>query len=451
MMGTKLSLLRLTWIALGAAGAALALNACGGDDGGTNTTSPTGPGGGTTTTTSDGGGGGTGGAGGTGGDGGGTSSLVDCDPATGALPPLKLTVVANGFDRPIFVASEPTDPERLFVVEQRGRIRLIDRGTVQDEPFLDINDVIRPPGGGGDEYGLLGFAFHPNYAANGRFFVYYTYTQGQDLIYAVAEYHRSQSNPDLADKSSGQVIFEIPPGPDHPHYYNHNGGALAFGSDNFLYIGVGDGGSGGDPNNNAQNLARREGKILRIDVDAPQTAPQGNLPGGDPFIWDYGLRNPWRMSFDACNGDLYIGDVGQDRWEEINIERAGQGHKNYGWRLREGDACFNPSMNCPTDGLTPPVVALSHQTDDAVSINGGFVYRGSKIPALRGTYLFGDYSRNWIKSLVWQDGTLVSQGDLTADLESRNTLQAMSSFGQDAAGEVYVVDLAGAIFRIEPE
>lgn len=453
MMGTKLRLSRLVLIGMGTVGVALAMNACGSDDsGGSEATGP-GSGGGSTSTSS-GGGGNTGGAGGsgTGGDGGSSTSLANCDAPVGTLPPLRLAEVVSGLDRPVFVTSEPDDPERLLVLEQRGRIQLVDHGVVQEEPFLDINNIIDPPGGGGDEYGLLGLALHPDYAQNGRFFVYYTRDPSNTFV--VAEYRRSQSDANLADPE-GEEIFEISPGQDHPHYSNHNGGALAFGGDGYLYIGVGDGGSGGDPNNNAQNLSRREGKILRLDVDNPQTAPSGNLPGGDPFIWDYGVRNPWRMSFDVCTDDLYIGDVGQDRLEEIDIEPAGQGHRNYGWRIMEGTLCFNPSSNCPTEGLTLPVVEFNHNSPEpenvSISINGGHVYRGSRIPALRGTYLFGDYNRNWVKTLVWRDGSLVSEGDLSEDLQSGALLQNMSSFGQDAAGEVYVVDLAGTIYRIEPE
>lgn len=456
MMEQNLLLSRLGWVALGALGVGLALSACdgGGDGGGdpSGTTTTTGTGGSTTTGTLTGSGG-AGGAGGSGGSGTGGSMMVVCDPPVGQVPPLQLTMVANGLDRPVFVTGDPSDQNRLFVVEQTGAVRIVDAaaGMVLQAPFLDVSSLIPQPGGA-DEYGLLGMAVHPDYANNGRVFIYYT--QDSDNAFVVAEFTRSQGNPDVAEPT-GNVIFSIPEGANHPHYGNHNGGMLAFGPDGYLYIGVGDGGSSGDPNGNGQDINKREGKILRIDVNNPTVAPPGNVPGGDPFIWDYGIRNPWRFSFDSCTGDLYIGDVGQGSREEINVEPAGQGNRNYGWNTMEGTLCYNPPQGCDMTGLTLPVRDYSHQTGDAESINGGYVYRGNLIPALRGTYFFADYGRGWVRTFVWQNGTVGEENDLTADLQAGN-LAAMVSFGQDAAGELYIVDLgasanAGGIYRIEPE
>jgi glucose/arabinose dehydrogenase len=372
--------------------------------------------------------------------------MVVCDEPGGAIPPLQLTQVAAGFDRPLFVASEPADARRLYVVEQTGRIQIVDNGIVLNQPFLDVSAIV-PQASGGDEYGLLGLALHPDFAQNGRFFIYYT--RDSPYGFVVAEYRRSSNDPNVADPSSGSEVLTIEES-EAPLYGNHNGGMLAFGPDGYLYVGVGDGGSADDPNGNGQNIDRRLGKILRFDVENPQAPPAGNLPGGNPYIWDYGLRNPWRFSFDRCTGDLYIGDVGQGTWEEINIELAGQGHNNYGWNVMEGMDCFQPPQGCSMDGLTLPVVQHNHQTGEGESITGGYVYRGNAIPALRGTYLYADFANLWIKTLVWKDGSLISQGDLTDDLQSGN-LEGIASFGEDAAGELYVVDLGGVIFRIQPE
>jgi len=456
MMSTKLLFSRLALITLGSVGLTVALNACDGDGGsGGGKPGGNGDGGSTSTGNNTGGGAGTGGGpgtggNGTGGNGTGGGSAVVCDEPGGTIPALKLTEIATGLDLPIFVTSEPADANRLYVVEQTGAIRIIENGDLLGEPFLDVSDVIQAPSWAGDERGLLGLAFHPDYAQNGRFYIYYN--RDPDNTIAIAEYRRS-SDPNAAEPGSADEIMVIEPTQEHPHYGNHNGGMIAFGPDGYLYAGVGDGGSSGDPNNNGQNLDVRLGKILRIDVENPQTAPQGNVSGGDPFIWDFGLRNPWRFSFDSCKGDLYIGDVGQGSREEVDVEPAGQGNKNYGWSVMEGTFCFkdNQTPACDDPSLVPPVTEYSHQSNDGCSINGGYVYRGGAIPALRGTYFYGDYCTNRIWTFNWKDGMLEAEGELTNDLESTGMLQAMSSFGEDAAGELYVVDLAGTIFRIDPE
>lgn len=437
MLDQKSSFVRLAPMALACLGFGTALMACGSDDDGSDP-GGTSAGGSTSTATNTGGGGNAGGQGGGG---------IACDEPGGAIPPLQLTEIASGLEYPLFVTSAPGDSSRLYVVEQNGRIQLIKNGALQSEPFLDISALVQQVEFQQDERGLLGLAFHPEFARNGRFFVYYNDDQGSALT--LAEFSRQAGNPDTAEVTPVRTFFAVSDGLQG----NHNGGMLVFGPDGFLYVGVGDGGGSGDPNNHGQNIDIKLAKILRVDVDNYPAPPPGNLVGGDPDIWDYGLRNPWRFSFDSCTGDLYIGDVGQDSREEVNVERPGQGNKNYGWSVMEGTFCFKPNQEpgCDDPGLTPPVTEFSHQTGDGCSINGGYVYRGNAIPALRGTYLYGDFCSNRVWTMIWKDGSLLSEGELSEDLSSTGMLQAMSSFGQDEAGEFYVVDLAGSVYKIEPE
>ncbi|KYF51201.1 hypothetical protein BE08_20490 [Sorangium cellulosum] len=376
------------------------------------------------------------------------------------MPPLKLTEVVSGFDRPLYVTSEPADASRLYVVEQVGRIRLVKDGALQEEPFLDITGLVTPVDTSyDDEKGLLGLAFHPDYAENGRFFVYFNARRQGDTAAGLTlmEFSRSPSNPDIAASQSTRSYFRITSGV----MGNHNGGMLAFGPDRMLYVGVGDGGgqsSNPDPNNNGQNIEVKLGKILRIDVDNHPTAPAGNLTGGDPDIWDYGLRNPWRFSFDRCRGDLYIGDVGGRLFEEINVEPRGEGNKNYGWSVTEGATCLKEGQppGCDSPTITPPVKRYDHDNSDG-SVTGGYVYRGSKIPALRGKYLYGDFASDRVWMFTWKDNvaTPASPTDLgtplSRDLDSETTIQGLASFGEDAAGELYIVSYGGTIFRIDPE
>lgn len=480
MMDQKRFLLSFMPIAAALLGLGVTLNGCGGGDSGAATggaggagggaggagggsgTGGSGTGGGTTTgtgTPAPGSGGSTvtsgtdgSGAGPGTGTGAGGHGTIECDEPGGTVPPLKLTEVVGGLNRPLFVTSEPGDASRLYVLEQGGTIRLVSGGSLQSGPFLDISNVVQQWAYTGDERGLLGLAFHPDYAENGRFFVYFNTTS---RTLTLQEYRRSESNPDQANPQAQKEFFSIP-----VLRGNHNGGMLAFGPDGMLYVGVGDGGSAGDtqdPDGNGQNIEVKYAKILRINVDTYPTPPAGNLPGGDPDIWDYGLRNPWRFSFDSCNGDLYIGDVGAKSAEEINVEPRGQGHRNYGWSIREGNGCYPPGRDeaeCPLAGHTPPVEVHGHGTGDG-SITGGYVYRGSRIPALRGTYIYGDFSSNRIYSFIWKNGSIVTKAPLTGDLGSVDTLQALASFGEDAAGELYVVDYgasgSGRLFRIDPE
>lgn len=446
--------------------AALASASCSSDETGAASGSPSGSGASSSAGTGGEGGEGTGGAGGqsggTGGSGGeasgaggsggqGGGSAIVCDEPSGAAPKLKLTPVVNGLERPIYVTSEPSDATRLYVVEQTGFIKLIKNGALESEPFLDATSLINDPDYPQDEKGLLGLAFHPSYAQNGRFFIYYNAAQGSALT--LAELSRASNNPDKAEAgANGQpavkkVFFSVEEGVQT----NHNGGMLAFSpKDGLLYVGVGDGGGSGDPNNHGQNIDVKLGKILRIDVDKHPMAPAGNLPGGDPDIWDYGLRNPWRFSFDSCNGDLYIGDVGQGLREEIDVEPAGQGNRNYGWSTTEGTVCYKPMQGCDMTGIELPAKEYDHNSGGC-SVNGGYVYRGSKIPGLRGTYFYGDYCSKQIWTFVWKGGAAADGKEISGDLGALQLLQAPSSFGQDADGELYVVDLAGTVYRIEAE
>jgi glucose/arabinose dehydrogenase len=346
-----------------------------------------------------------------------------------------LTEVASGLEQPVFVSSPPGD-DRLFIVEQVGRIRILSGGAVREEAFLDVSELVSCCG----ERGLLGLAFHPQYAENGRFFIDYTDVAGDTVI---AEYGAS-SDPDVADAEPVRQFLLI----DQP-FPNHNGGMLAFGPDGFLYVGMGDGGGGGDPLDQAQDPGTKLGKLLRIDVDRHPEPPPGNYPGADPDVWAIGLRNPWRFAFDRATGDLVIADVGQNLFEEIDVARAGESGLNFGWPITEATHCYEPAEGCDTDGLTLPV--FEYGRDDGCSVTGGYVYRGSAIPGLASRYLFGDYCSNRVWSFVLEDGAARDVVELSDDLESRDLVAGLSSFGEDVAGELYVVSLAGRVFRIDSE
>jgi glucose/arabinose dehydrogenase len=361
--------------------------------------------------------------------------------------------VASGLARPIF-ATAPAGDDRLFIIEQQGRIKILRSGTVLPTPFLDIRALI-PNISGNDERGLLGLVFHPNYAANGHFYVNYIDLSGNTVI---ARYHVS-ADPDVADPSSAFTILTIP-----QPYQNHKGGTLLFGpNDGYLYIGMGDGGSSGDPENRAQDPSSLLGKILRIDVDAgsPYAIPAGNPYAGPGLpldeIWDLGLRNPYRWSFDRATGNMYIADVGQSLWEEVDFEAAhGSGGVNYGWRIMEGNHCYNPPQNCNTTGITLPIYEYSHGgTPPRCSITGGYVYRGNMIPSLRGTYFFADFCSNQIWSFRYDGAILTEFTDRTAELApgAGLVLSDVAGFGEDSGGEMYIVDRGtgtdGEIYRID--
>lgn len=332
--------------------------------------------------------------------------------------------ITSGLERPVDL--QPDGSGRLFIVEKAGRIRILQNGQLVDQPFLDITDRV---GSSGNEQGLLGLAFHPQYAQNGRFFVNYTDTNGNTVI---ARYQVS-SDPNRADSNSEVKLLGV----DQP-FPNHNGGGLAFGPDGYLYAGLGDGGSQGDPFGNAQNTKVLLGKILRLDVDSaePYAVPSDNPFGNE--VWAYGLRNPWRFSFDKKTKDLYIGDVGQNTWEEIDYLPAGSpGGTNFGWSLREGAHDYNGSAS---PDLTEPVAEYSHQ-EGGCSVTGGYVYRGSSMPEWNGIYLYGDYCTGIIWGLIRSNDGWQKQQLFDVDF-------TITSFGQDKAGEIYAVSDSGGVYRL---
>lgn len=344
---------------------------------------------------------------------------------------LQLRQVATGLTRPLFVDA-PAGDSRVFIVEQPGRIRILSGGTLLPEPFLDISDLVSS----GGERGLLGLAFHPDYAANGRFYVDYTDLAGDTRI---GEY-RVGADPARAERAGGRVIITV----DQPAA-NHNGGMLAFGPDGYLYIGLGDGGGGGDPYRNGQQPGTLLGSILRIDVDGgtPYAVPPDNpfvAGGGAPEVWTFGLRNPWRFSFDGRR--LYIGDVGQGSWEEIDV--LATGGVNLGWSIMEGTHCYNPASGCDRSGLVLPVLEYGH--GEGCSVTGGYVYRGSAIPELDGHYFYGDFCSGWVRSFRYAGDGIADRWDWSADL---GTIPSLTSFGTDGAGELYVTSATGTVYRIE--
>ncbi len=342
---------------------------------------------------------------------------------------ITLTPVAKGLRQPTAIVSAKDGSKRLFVLEQEGKIRIVKNGKLLQRPFLDIDSLVKS----GGEQGLLGLAFPPDFASKKTFFVNYTNRTG--IGNTVVASFKAGKDADTADPGSHREILTI-----KQPYANHNGGQLAFGPDGLLYVGTGDGGSGGDPHGNGQRLDTLLGKILRIEV-ASGAAPY-RLPK-NPFgneIWAYGLRNPWRFSFDRGTGDLYIADVGQDKVEEINFQAAGSGAgANYGWNIMEGDRCFRESK-CKKSGLTMPVAVYRHGKGDC-SVTGGYVYRG-RIKELQGIYLYGDFCSGRIWGLR-RIGTKW-ETKLLAD-----TPYAISTFGEDEEGELYVADYgSGAIYRV---
>ena len=328
------------------------------------------------------------------------------------------------------------------MVEQAGRIRVVRNGAIA-ATFLDISSRISS----GGERGLLGLAFHPQFASNGRFFVNYTDRSGDTNV---SEFRVNPPTSDVADATSERQVLFV----DQP-FANHNGGGLAFGNEGFLYIGLGDGGSGGDPQRNGQNLGTRLGKMLRIDVSAasgfgvPPDNPFVGRAGVLPEIWAYGLRNPWRYAFDRSTGDLYIGDVGQGALEEIDVGLASRrGGENYGWNITEGSRCYSPSSNCPMAGITLPVAEYGRS--DGFSVTGGVVYRGCRMPGYAGTYFYADYGTGLIRSFRLENGQAVDPRDWRSALGGDTTIRNPSSFGTDADGEIYIVDYTGSIYRIGP-
>lgn len=368
-----------------------------------------------------------------------TPTATPTGPPPEPTPPataLELEPITDELDQPVHVTHAGDGSGRLFVVEKAGTIRIVTDGTVNPLPFLDLTPLV---GSAGSEQGLLSVAFHPDYETNGYFYVNYTDLDGDTVV---ARYSVS-ANPDVADPNSDETILTL----DQPAA-NHNGGLLLFGPDGYLYVGTGDGGSAGDPWGNAQNPDVLFGKMLRLDVDGaePYTIPPDNPFVDDPMardeVWALGLRNPWRYSFDRTTNDLWIGDVGQGAWEEVDLQPAGSpGGENYGWDVMEGTHCFEPSVGCDRSGLTLPVVEYGH-TGGNCSVTGGYVYRGAAFPSLAGVYFFGDYC----SGRIW---SLSREGDSDWTMtEVLDTDHQISSFGEDEAGELYLTDLDGGLYRL---
>jgi glucose/arabinose dehydrogenase len=366
-------------------------------------------------------------------------------PEPTALPPgepasaIALEPVVQGLESPTYLTH--AGDERLFITEQGGRIQVVEGGQVASEPFLDITDRV---GSNANEQGLLSVAFHPQYAENGFFYVNYTDNNGDTVI---SRFRVSDSDPNQADAASEMVLLNIP-----QPYGNHNGGLIKFGPDGYLYVGMGDGGSAGDPDNNGQNPGTLLGALLRLAVNAGDDEVPYAIPQDNPYldnnqargeVWAIGLRNPWRFSFDRQTGDLYVADVGQNQYEEVHFVPAGQGGGlNYGWPIMEGLHCFRQE-NCDQSGLQLPVVEYSH-AQGGCSITGGYVYRGEQFAPLRGNYFFGDFCSGMIWSLFQTaDGQWQWSEAPVATIDENIT-----SFGEDVAGELYVVTRQGVIYRI---
>ncbi len=344
---------------------------------------------------------------------------------------LGLEVVAEGLEAPVFFTSPPGDP-RLFVVDQPGRVLVVAREGGAPQVFLDIEELVSF----GGERGLLGLAFHPEYAANGRLFVHYSDNAGDT---ALVEYRVDAADPGRADPATARRLLDVaqPAG-------NHNGGMLAFGPDGMLYLGLGDGGGANDRFGHGQRPDTLLAAILRLDVDAgdPYAIPSDNpfvAGGGAPEVWAYGLRNPWRFAFDPADGLVYVADVGQNEWEEVDVVGAGTPGLNFGWPIMEGNACFS-QPDCSPDGLELPAFAYDHS--EGCSITGGYVYRGAALPELDGHYFYGDFCTGFVRS--WHRDT-ARTFDWTAQL---GQVRGLASFGVDAAGELYLTSTVGTVWRL---
>jgi glucose/arabinose dehydrogenase len=365
--------------------------------------------------------------------------LLSCDAGAARLakPPsdvaraVKLERIVKGLKRPVAIAFAPGDTtNRMFVCEQDGRVRIVKQdGTILPAPFLDVSSKVSRQD---REQGLLGITFHPRYPKNGFFYVNYTDTDDNTRVY---EYRVSRDSPDRADPKSGREILMVT-----QNGWNHNGGHVAFGPDGKLYIGLGDGGGANDQDNLAQDKSTYLGKMLRADVDAR---------GGVKLdIIQWGHRNPWRYSFDKKTGDLYIGDVGQKAWEEVNVLAARDlVGKNLGWSIAEGTHCFKPRSGCKQNGLVQPVIEYSTATEGC-SVIGGYVYRGKAIPELDGVYFYADFCSALLRSFRWQGGKAVDSWDWRDVLDPGHKLAAVATFGEDNDGELYVVSYDGVIYKL---
>jgi len=373
---------------------------------------------------------------------------ADAPPGQAELPPpgtdelvpvpkdvagtIALKEIAHGLRRPVLLTVAPNDARRrLFIVEQRGAIRILENGKLLDKPFFTIKDLST-----GNEQGLLGLAFHPKFADNRKLYINYT---SADAATHIVEYQVSATDPDVVDPATRREIVRI----EQP-YSNHNGGNVVFGPDGKLYCGMGDGGAANDPEKNGQNPTSLLAKMLRFDVDGD----------AKPEIVHIGLRNPWRFSFDKKTGDLYIGDVGQNLWEEVDLVAASEkGSKNFGWNVMEGTHCFDAETGgtkkeCNRTGLALPAVEYSHE--QGCSITGGMVYRGKALPVLDGRYFYADYCTGLLRSFTWTRGAVREHWDWKAAIDQQGVLTQISSFGTDTDGELYVVELTGSIYQLVP-
>ncbi len=384
----------------------------------------------------------------------GASAAAPMPPPTPAVAPapaapsassITLTKVAGGLSKPVFITSARDGTGRLFIVEKTGTVRILSHGTVLSTPLINLSGSVSQ----GSEQGLLGLAFHPRFKTNRKFYVDYTNRGGTTVI---REYRVSATNPNRVQKGSGRTILKIA-----QPYSNHNGGMIAFGPDGYLYIGTGDGGSGGDPGNRAQRKDTLLGKMLRINVNGTTSRHNYKVPRSNPYvgrkgrneIWQRGVRNPWRFSFDRANGNLWIGDVGQNRYEEVDRARrtstgAGRG-VNWGWHVMEGFHCYQPATGCNKTGKKRPLLNYSHATNGRCAVTGGYVYRGKAIPALRGWYVFGDYCSGEIFTVP------ASASSRPSKVRLHGTGGGLiSSFGENGRGELFVVYLGGSIYRMDP-
>ncbi|HET6579051.1 MAG TPA: PQQ-dependent sugar dehydrogenase [Gemmatimonadales bacterium] len=369
----------------------------------------------------------------------GSGDAAGLGPPDGAVP-VALQEVASGLSFPLALTAPPGD-SRLFIVEKGGAVRVVREGVLLPTPFLDLGGRVST----GGEQGLLDLAFDPAYATNGRFIVHYTDVNGNTTVSA---FRVSPGDPDQADPASETVLLTA----EQP-FDNHNGGRILFGPDGMLYIGLGDGGSGGDPGGRGQSLVELLGDILRVDVTGgtsytiPPDNPFAGRTDARPELWSVGLRNPWRFDFDPATGDLYVADVGQNAWEEVDVATVAQGAgrgANFGWNVMEGTHCY-AAATCDTTGLVLPVLEYSHA--EGCSISGGYVYRGAAIPGLQGHYFYADYCSGWVRSFRFQDGQ-------ATDPRQWPTLApggGIPGFGRDASGELYVLSVEGRVFRIVPQ
>ena len=371
---------------------------------------------------------------------------------------LKLVKISDGYDKPVYATSKNLESEFIFIVEQDGRIQLLKNKKKLNDPFLDISDRVHQTFYPGDERGLLGLTFHPNFKENGFFYVNYVDQDGYTII------SRFYSNGLVVSKESEFILLKL-----LQPYSNHNGGHIEFGPDGYLYISIGDGGSAGDPENRAQRLDNLFGKILRIDINngIPYSIPKDNPfidnPNAKSEIWSYGFRNVWRFSFDKLNGNLFLGDVGQNKFEEIDFEPYdSNGGLNYGWKIKEGFHCFE-SETCNRNNLIDPIyeypnnanylktlVGLRQKNTNGCSVTGGYVYRGNNIEKLYGKYIFGDYCTGKIWSFNYNDRKVLDFTNHTTSIMAsidKNSFY-LSSFGEQESGELFLIDYNGIIYQL---